>query len=76
MRAAAARGLFAHIESYFGDYLARQRGASVHTVRAYRDVLTLLLKFVATRRSSGVASLQLTHLDAETVMQFMVSVCH
>lgn len=71
MRTAAARGLFAHVESYFGDYLARQRGASVHTVRAYRDALTLLLKFVATRRACAVASLQLTHLDAETVMQFL-----
>lgn len=71
MRTAVARGLFAHVESYFSEYLARQRGASVHTVRAYRDALALLLKFVAERRGCDVASLQLTDLDADAVMQFL-----
>lgn len=71
MSAAAKRGLFAHVESYFSDYLARQRGASVHTVRAYRDALALLLKFVAKRRGCGMASLQLADLDAEAVMLFL-----
>ena len=41
----ASRTLFGHLQSYFTEYLPRQRGASVHTVRAYRDGLTLLLKF-------------------------------
>jgi len=71
MSAAATRGLFAHVESYFSDYLARQRGASVHTVRAYRDALALLLKFVAKRRGCDVASLQLTDLDAKAVLRFL-----
>lgn len=71
MSAVANRGLFAHVESYFSDYLARQRGASVHTVRAYRDALALLLKFVAKRRCCGMASLQLMDLDAEAVMLFL-----
>jgi site-specific recombinase XerD len=65
------RGLFAHVEAYFTEYLPRQRGASVHTIRAYRDALTLLFKFVADQRGRGVASLQLSDLDADAVTRFL-----
>ena len=34
--------LLAYVESFFRDYLQRLRGASSHTVRAYRDTLRLL----------------------------------
>ena len=67
----ASRSLFAHLQAYFTEYLPRQRGASVHTVRAYRDALTLLLKFVAEQRRRGVASLQLSDLDADAVTRFL-----
>jgi integrase/recombinase XerD len=67
----ASRSLFGHLQAYFTEYLPRQRGASVHTIRAYRDALTLLLKFVAEQRGRGVASLQLSDLDAEAVMHFL-----
>ena len=63
----ASRSLFAHLRAYFTEYLPRQRGASVHTVRAYRDALTLLLTFVAEQRRRGVASLQLNEFDADAV---------
>jgi integrase/recombinase XerD len=66
-----SRGLFAHVQSYFTEYLPRQRGASVHTIRAYRDALTLLLKFVAEQHGHGVASLQLGDLDANAVTRFL-----
>lgn len=68
---APARGLYAHVESYFSEYLARQRGASIHTIRAYRDALTLMLQFVAAQRRCGMAALQLTDLDADAVMSFL-----
>jgi len=71
MRPSPSRGLFAHVQSYFTEYLPRQRGASVHTIRAYRDALSLLLKFVAEQRGRGVASLQLGDLDADAVMRFL-----
>ena len=67
----ASRSLFGHLQAYFTEYLPGQRGASVHTIRAYRDALTLLLKFVAEQRGCGVASLQLSDLDAEAVMRFL-----
>jgi site-specific recombinase XerC len=39
--------LFALVEPFFADFLPQQRGASLHTVRAYRDSLKLLLQFIA-----------------------------
>ena len=71
MSRAPARDLFAQVETYFTDYLPKQRGVSVHTVRAYRDALTLLLKFVAEQRGRGVACLQLSDLDVDTVTRFL-----
>jgi integrase/recombinase XerD len=71
MSSAAPRALFALVESFFTEYLPRQRGASVHTVRAYRDALKLLFEFVAQRRGCGVASLELKDLDAETIGGFL-----
>lgn len=71
MSRSSSCGLFAQVEAYFTEYLPRQRGASVHTIRAYRDALTLLFKFVADRRGRGVASLQLSDLDVDAVTGFL-----
>lgn len=65
------RALFALVESFFTEYLRRQRGASEHTVRAYRDALKLLFEFVAQRRGRTVAALELKDLDAETIGHFL-----
>jgi hypothetical protein len=40
-----SQALFALVEAFFTGYLPRQRGASVHTIRAYRDSLKLLFEF-------------------------------
>ena len=64
------QALFALVESFFTTYLPRQRGASVHTMRAYRDTLKLLLKYAAQRRSRSVSALELDDLDADTVAGF------
>ena len=65
------RALFLLVESFFVEYLPRQRGASVHTVRAYRDTLKLLFEFVARSLGRGVASLDLGNLDADAVGCFL-----
>jgi len=71
MSTAAPRALFPLVESFFVEYLPRQRGASVHTVRAYRDTLKLLFEFVAQRLGRGVAALELSNLDADAVASFL-----
>jgi site-specific recombinase XerD len=67
----SAVSLFAHVQSYFTEYLPKQRGASVHTIRAYRDALTLLFKFVAEQCGRGVASLQIGDINADAVTRFL-----
>ena len=71
MSRAAPRALFKLVESFFSEYLPRQRGASPHTVRAYRDTLKLLLGFAAQRIGRQVASLALEDLDADMIATFL-----
>ena len=67
----AARELFALVESFFIEYLPRQRGASQHTVRAYRDALKLLFEFTAQRSGRQIASLELGDLDVDAIAGFL-----
>ena len=59
------------ITFFFHNYLVGQRGASVHTVHSYRDTMKLLLRFVAQRCGKTVADLELTDLDAPTILAFL-----
>jgi site-specific recombinase XerD len=67
----AQQTLFALVESFFADFLPQQRGASLHTVRAYRDSLKLLLHFIARRRKCEMAKLQLSDLNADAIADFL-----
>lgn len=71
MSKGAPQQLFALVEAFFIDYLPRQRGASRHTVRAYRDALKLLFEFTAHRTGRQVASLELGDLDVDTIAGFL-----
>jgi site-specific recombinase XerD len=59
------------VESFFRDYLVRTRGASPHTVRAYRDTLRLLFGFLADRTGRAVADLTLDDLTVDAVLAFL-----
>lgn len=63
--------LFPLVESYFRDHLIRVRGASPHTVRAYRDTLRLFLDFVASQRARSVSAVTLDDLQAKPVLAFL-----
>lgn len=63
--------LFALVQSFFNDHLQKARGASAHTVAAYRDALKLFLQFTADRRAVSLDRLRLEDLDAETVAAFL-----
>jgi integrase/recombinase XerD len=71
MSKAAPQALFKLVESFLTEYLPRQRGASVHTVRAYRDALKLFFQFVARRNGRDVASVELNDLDARAITGFL-----
>ena len=63
--------LFTLVESYFSDHLPKVRGASANTIEAYRDAITLFIRFVADRRGVQVSNLKLSHLDERTVSAFL-----
>lgn len=59
------------LQSFFTDRLFRQRRASPHTVRAYRNTFRLLLRFAALRLHRAPSSLVLADLDAAFVGEFL-----
>lgn len=63
--------LLALVESYFQNHLRRVRGASEHTVRAYRDGLRLFFLFAAQTLSCSVANLGLDSLRVDLVLAFL-----
>lgn len=59
------------VESFFREHLQRIRGASPHTVRAYRDALRLLFCFLADCKKCSVANLSLADLNVEAIKSFL-----
>jgi len=58
-------------ESFFHSYLQHTRGASAHTVRAYRDSLKLFYLFLAQQKRKPVAELVLDDIQSEAVLGFL-----
>ena len=59
------------LQHFFTTYLVGQRGASAHTVAAYRDTWRMLLIYVHTQRGIRPADVELTDLGAETITGFL-----
>ena len=71
MSRATSATLLPLVEAFFRSYLIQTRGASAHTIRAYRDTLRLLFKFLAERRGGKVADLTLDDLHVDAVLAFL-----
>ena len=59
------------LESFFTKHLMRQRNASPHTIAAYRDTFSLLLKFTRKKFGREPSNLVLQDLDAGFVASFL-----
>ena len=59
------------VESFFRQYLQTVRGASPHTVRAYRDTLRLFLEFLSRRCRHPIDRLNGDHITCEHVSEFL-----
>jgi integrase/recombinase XerD len=58
-------------QSFFLSYLQSTRGASSHTVRAYRDALKLFFLFLADQEQKSIEDLDLDDVQAEAVLTFL-----
>lgn len=63
--------LLSLVESFFRNYLVQNRGASPHTICAYRDTLRMLFTCIAQRQRRPVANITLDDLNVETVSAFL-----
>ena len=59
------------IYRFFGQYLPHLKGSSDQTIKAYRDVFSLFLPFVADKLSIQIASLRVKHLSPDMVLAFL-----
>jgi len=63
--------LLALVQSYFQAHLRGVRGASKHTVRAYRDGLRLFFMFAAKKAGRSISDLGVEDLRADAVLAFL-----
>jgi len=59
------------VQSFFLNYLKGMRGASNHTVRAYRDTLKLFFMYLDCKEGRSLSNLTLDDIQAEAVMGFL-----
>jgi len=59
------------LQAFFTTRLSSQRGASPHTVAAYRDTWRLLLGYVATTTGTPPQAVDFSELDADLVSGFL-----
>jgi site-specific recombinase XerD len=59
------------VQSFFLNYLKGVRGASNHTVRAYRDTLKLFFMYLDRKQGRSLSNLTLDDIQAEAVMGFL-----
>ncbi len=62
-----ARALF----RFFQEYLATQRGMSLHTIRSYRDAVLLFLRYTARETRRRIETLELSDFTAERATGFL-----
>jgi site-specific recombinase XerD len=68
---AKSESLLGLTQSFFQDYLRHTRGASAHTIRAYRDTLKLFFLFLGASKRRRITDLSLDDIQSETVLSFL-----
>ncbi|MCP4609542.1 MAG: tyrosine-type recombinase/integrase [Planctomycetes bacterium] len=59
------------MHDFFDQYLPRMTGASIETIKAYREAFTLFLSFAAKYLFVKPAKLEVTHLTLKLVLDFL-----
>jgi site-specific recombinase XerD len=61
----------ATLQAFFTTYLSGQKGASPHTISAYRDTWRLLLTYLHDTTGTRPADIEFTDLDTEAITGFL-----
>ena len=59
------------LHQFFDQYLPRIKGASDETIKSYRQSFGLFLKFAAARQNQAVKDVQVEHLTADLIFEFL-----
>ncbi len=68
--------LSVHVSHFLSYYLAGQRNLSPNTIKAYRDVFVLLLRFCRDVKGIPVEKLELEQIDAQLIDAFLDHLQH
>jgi site-specific recombinase XerD len=59
------------LQAFLGEHLPMQRNLSAHTIRSYRDTMTLLLRFCRDQEGLAIERLRITQVEAGLVEAFL-----
>lgn len=59
------------VQGFFTQRMMRQRNASPHTIKSYRDTFCLLMKFTEKRLGKQPSKLSLADIDAPLITEFL-----
>jgi site-specific recombinase XerD len=59
------------LTSFLGEYLPAQKNLSPNTIRAYRDVFTLFLRYCRDQRELSPEHVELNTIDVPFVLDFL-----
>jgi len=59
------------VQAFFAEHLTQQRALSPRTVAAYRDAFMLFLGFIQARHAKAPATVKLTDITPEVILEFL-----
>ena len=59
------------VQAFFAEHLTQQRALSPRTVAAYRDAFMLFLGFIQARHAKAPATVKLTDITPELILDFL-----
>ena len=64
-------GFSKYLSRFISQYLPHQRGASPHTIAAYRDTFVLFLHFMRHQKEKRVEKITLADIERQTIIDFL-----
>jgi site-specific recombinase XerD len=59
------------LQSYFNDYLVKERGVSMHTIKSYSETFATFLDFMKSRKKTNAERVQFCQLDKDCICAFL-----